>query len=161
MRKLLFIILFSSSLIIAKAQNQAGSSTNNATTKAPQLVIISLKITAAGNQYTVALTNNKIINGTQTFGNTGKNWIENDFIGFILDAGKQTLDTIVVSQPLKVRYEYPKDDGSIGSKVVNLSENVVLLRFKYTATMKYLRVAKALGNGELMMIDTLELNQSK
>ena len=44
-----------------------------------------------------------------------------------------------ISQPLKVRYEYPNEDGTIGTTTVDLPENEVLLRFNYNTGMKYLR----------------------
>lgn len=165
MKNVFFIILFSSSLITAGAQETQSILAKNkiadVESEQPKIAVISLKITKSENQYSVALTNATILNTTKKFSESSKKWDENDFVCFILDEQKQILDTLVIQQPLKVRYEFPKDDETIGTTTVDLLENEVLLRFAYSIKMKYLSIAKVGENRKLEKPDTLELLQVK
>lgn len=165
MKNLFFIILFSSSLITAEAQETQSMLEKNKIaemeSEQPQIAVISLKITKTENQYSVAFTNATILNTIKNVSESSKKLNENDFVCFILDERKQILDTLIIQQPLKVRYEFPKDDETIGSTTVDLLENEVLLRFTYTMQMKYLRVAKVGESRKLIIIDTVELSQVK
>ena len=85
-------------------------------------------------------------------------WNENDFVCFILDENKNILDTLIIVQPLHQRYEYPNDDGTIGSSIIELEQNEVMLRFSYTTKMKYLLIKKAKKNGKFKTLNTLSIN---
>ena len=60
----------------------------------------------------------------------------------ILDQNKAIIDSLKIKEPLATRYEYPNEDGTIGSKVVELDEKDVVLRCSYNPRMQYLRVLK-------------------
>ncbi|HOZ88232.1 MAG TPA: hypothetical protein PL029_10760 [Bacteroidia bacterium] len=164
MKNLILILLFSSLQIIVRAQkNQPVSTSNSATlieTETPKIAVITIKFMHAGNQFSVALTNKKILTG-RNFAVNNKEWIENDFIAFVLNGSKDPIDTFVIKQPLKVRYEFPKDNGEIGSKVVDLNENEVMLRIPFSSQTKYLSVVRVGEHGKLIATDTLDLQPPK
>lgn len=122
-----------------------------------QLAVISLKITKTKDRYSVSLTNAGLFNTSKNIPELKKTWTENDFVCFIIDEQKQILDTLVIQQPMKIRYEFPQEDETIGTKIIDLPENEVLLRFPYTTEMKRLNITKCSEGGNLILIDTLEL----
>jgi len=123
-----------------------------------RFIILSLNISKKENRYSVSITNSTLVNTKKKIEvqKTDK-WNENDFVCFILDERKKILDTIPVLQPLNPRYEYPEDDGRIGSVIVDLPQTDVLIRFSYSTKMKYLRVGKVEKDSSLKIINTLTL----
>lgn len=122
-----------------------------------RLAVISLKITKIKDQYSVSFTNAGLFNTSKNIPELKKTWTENDFVCFIIDEQKQILDTLVIQQPMKIRYEFPQEDETIGTKIIDLPENEVLLRFPYTTEMKRLSITKCSEDGNLILIDTLDL----
>ena len=82
---------------------------------------------------------------------------ENDFVCFILDKHKNIIDTLLILQPLHPRFEYPEDNNTIGSRVIEHKTGDVLLKFSYSSAMKYLRIEKVEENNNLKLLDILEI----
>ena len=127
--------------------------------KSPRTVLLSLRIEKKGNDYQVTIPNSRIIEAPMKNGEPEPAvYRENDFLCFIQDRDKKNLDTLIVVQPLNPRYEFPGEEGVIGSKPVELQENEVLLRFAYTSVMIYLQVHKVEKNNQLKTLNTIKLH---
>ena len=155
------IILFI--LALSKTRSQETTSVNSHSTtdkRSEQLkiAVVTLRIAKNDSHYSVSIKNMTLVNTTKTFLNEKPGKInDDDLVCYILGKNKRTIDTLKILQPLKARYEYPNEDGTIGTKTVDLPENEVLLRFNYNTGMKYLRVAKARKNKKLKKVATLVL----
>jgi hypothetical protein len=161
MSKSFFTIFFSFLLLTSFNQNaQPGNQLQNES-ELQKVAILSLKISRAENQYFFEITNSTIINSAKNIEPVSKTWSENDFVGFVLNEQKKVTDTIVIVQPLKARYEFPTNDQTIGSSTTDLTENEVVLRFKFNAEMKFLRMAKVGQKGKIELMSILELTESK
>lgn len=137
-----------------KTQAPAARETDNS----PRTVLLSLRIEKKGNDYQVTIPNSRIIDAPMKNGEPeAATYRENDFLCFIQDRDKKNLDTLIVVQPLHPRYEFPGEEGAIGSKPVELQENEVLLRFAYTSVMIYLQVYKVEQNNQLKTLNTIKL----
>jgi len=122
------------------------------------VAMILLNISNADGHYSISILNSRIIETTKKIDDKKSGiWNENDFVCFILDKHKNTIDTLLIFQPLHPRFEYPEDDNTIGSKVIEQKNNDVLLRFSYLSTMKYLRIEKIEENNKLRLLDILEI----
>lgn len=127
-------------------------------TELKRTAMILLNITNDDGQYSTSITNSKIIETTKNLDDhKSDKWHENDFVCFILDNQKNTLDTLLIFQPLHPRFEFPDENNDIGSKVIEHKNSDVMLRFSYSSTMKYLRIEKVEGNHKLKLIDILEI----
>lgn len=127
-------------------------------TELKRTAMILLNITNDDGQYSTSITNSKIIETTKKLDDhKSDKWHENDFVCFILDNQKNTLDTLLIFQPLHPRFEYPDENNDIGSKVIEHKNSDVMLRFSYLSTMKYLRIEKVEANHKLKLIDILEI----
>lgn len=162
MKKLIFIISFSFLLVMACAKKSKLVISKNTPTEDKaevyRLALVSLNITKTDNGYLVSLPNSRIVNASiKSEDLRPDKWNDNDFICFVLDKDKSILDTLIIVQPLHPRYEYPNDDGTIGSKVIELNQNEVLLRFSYNVKMKFLRIVKVEKNNKLIILNTIEL----
>lgn len=137
-----------------KTQAPAARETDNS----PRTVLLSLRIEKKGNDYQVTIPNSRIIEAPMKNAEPEATaYRENDFLCFIQDRDKKNLDTLIVVQPLHPRYEFPGEEGAIGSKPVELQENEVLLRFAYTSAMIYLQVHKVEKNNQLRTLNTIKL----
>ena len=150
-------------LLLSKARSQETTSVNSYKTtdnKPEQLkiAVVTLRIAKNGGQYSVSIKNMTLVNSSKKFLNEKSDKLnDDDFVCLILGENKRNIDTLKILQPLKIRYEYPTEDGTIGARTVDLLENEVLLRFNYNAGMKYLRVAKIGKNKKLKRLVTLKL----
>lgn len=124
-----------------------------------KVAMVLLNISNADGNYTTSIINSKIIETSKEKIEDNKLgiWRENDFLCFILDKNKNIVDTLLIVQPLHPRFEYPEEDNTIGSKVIEQKSNDVLLKFTYLSTMKYLRIEKVEENNNLKLIDVLEI----
>src|SRR6187401_1457140 len=161
MKKTFIIIPFL--FFLSKTRSQETTSVNSYNTsdkKSDQfnIAVVTLRIAKNESHYSVSIKNMTLVNTTKTFLTEEPGKLnDDDFVCFILAKNKRSTDTLNILQPLKVRYEYPNEDGTIGTKTVDLLENEVLLRFNYNEGMKYLRVAKAGNDKKLKTLVTLEL----
>lgn len=125
-----------------------------------KIAAISLNFAHSENGNSVRLIHIRIIETNKIITEQSRQWVENDFVGFILNNQGQNLDTLLIQQPLKVRYEYPKEDmKTLGSTIVDLPENDVLIRFPYIDSMKFIRIYKVDGRKQLKLIETLSLEK--
>lgn len=62
-----------------------------------------------------------------------------DLLCLVLNRDMKTLDSILIKNPLRVRTEFPADNGEIGSTIIENPAQEVLIRFNYAADMKHLR----------------------
>ena len=161
MKKSFIIILFLLFLSKTKSQELTSVTSYKTTDKKPEqlkIAVVTLRIAKNNSHYSVSIKNMTLVNTTKTFFTEKPGKLnDDDFVCFILGENKRSIDTLKISQPLKVRYEYPNEDGTIGARTVDLLENEVLLRFNYNAGMKYLRVARAQKDKKLKKLVTLEL----
>lgn len=122
------------------------------------IVILLLNIASDNGHYSVSITNSRIIETKKEVDNNkSERWNKNDFVCFVLDEGKNIMDTLLIVQPLHTRFEYPGDENAIGSKVIEHQDNDVLLRFSYSSHMKYLRIEKVGEYQQLRLVDILEI----
>lgn len=161
MKKSFIIILIFLFLSNTKSQETISVKSHKTTDKKSEqlkIAVVTLRIAKNDSHYSVSIKNMTLVNTAKTFLNEKPDKInDDDFVCFILGKNKRSIDTLKILQPLKVRYEYPNEDGTIGARTVDLLENEVLLRFNYNAGMKYLRVAKAGKNKKLKELVTLVL----
>jgi len=94
------------------------------------VVLASFHLSKTSEGFSIELTDLKKANGTLK--NTDikpQFWMENDFYCLVVDQFRQNTDTIKIEQPLNPRYEYPGENGTIGSKQAELQQTDVLIRF--------------------------------
>jgi hypothetical protein len=121
-------------------------------------LLLSLRIEKKGNEYQVSIPNSRIIDAPFMASEPGQMiYRENDLLCIIQDRDKKNLDTLIVSQPLHPRYEFPGEEGAIGSKQVELQNNEVLLRFAYSSGMTFFQVNMVEKNKQLKTLNTLKL----
>jgi hypothetical protein len=151
-------------LIIAffscKTHSSSHTSNNNEgnDNESKRVAMILLNITNSDGKYSTSIVNSKIIETTKDFNDKENDtWRENDFVCFVLDKNESILDTILIFQPLHPRFEYPEDDNTIGSKVIEQKNSSVLLKFSYLSTMKYLRIEKIEEDNTLKLVNILEI----
>lgn len=123
------------------------------------VAVIALKFDRQAGNCAVSITNSALIrtNKNRTLP-VYRDWHTNDFVCFLLNADDEILDTLVIRQPLKPRYEYPGENGTIGSVATDLATNEVLVRFPYSETMRYLQVSEVTGQRQLNIITKLPLS---
>ena len=138
---------------IAIGQNTPG---NNLSSKA---ALIHLKITRQGDSYSISVRNVTVINDEKKrpFQVQGQTTHHNGLVCFILDKNSAIIDSMLITEPLVTRYEYPKEDGTIGSKEVALDEKDVIIRSAYNPRMEYLRILEVSGKTTRQSLATLKL----
>lgn len=150
-----FIFVFLTVLIINWCETFPLSIIDNLTSD-QKCVIASIKIKEDKENYIIKVIDSKIINLSQQKLNEVKKNIENgDIICFPLDTKLNILDTVVIDQPLSRRYEYPTDNNVIGSSVIESKESDVIIRFRYSEDIMYLRFIRV-KEGELILLDTID-----
>ena len=85
----------------------------------------------------------------------------NDLVCFILDKSNAVIDSIIITEPLARRYEYPREDGTIGSKEVAVNEKDIIIRTRYNPGMEYLRILKVTGKTTRQNLATVKLPSPK
>src|SRR6185295_6005207 len=127
------------------------------TLKPGEVAVMQLQITKTKNYFSVALTDKKLVRDSDKKITNLTSWNEGDCVCLLLDGNNKVIDTLVLVQPLAQHYEYPNDDGSLGSTIVDLESNNLLLRFNYDESIKSLRVAAVKHNGRLKTLETFPL----
>jgi len=125
----------------------------------PRMAVVSLRIakTDAGG-HTAALTGAVLVASTKDLGGKATAWQPGDFVCLLTDAGGAVLDTLVIPHPLEARYEYPSEDGRIGTVTGSLEENEVVVRFRYGERTSLLKVMLALEGGRLETVSEIALS---
>ncbi|MPR35492.1 hypothetical protein [Salmonirosea aquatica] len=123
-----------------------------------KVAVVLVRIQKKGNNYSAFIPNYKIINSSKIISNTSaKNWRENDFICFILNQNKTIMDTLIITKPMQQSYEFSNDKKIIESKIVESSENELLLRFNYNSNMESIQVLRVQNDNSLKIISTIPL----
>ncbi len=123
-----------------------------------RIALVLLNISNADGHYSISIVNSKIVEtAKKNDDNESVTVHENDFVCFILDKHKNIIDTLLILQPLHPRFEYPEDNNTIGSRVIEHKTGDVLLKFSYSSAMKYLRIEKVEENNNLKLLDILEI----
>ena len=86
---------------------------------------------------------------------------QNGLVCLLLDKNNAIIDSTIITEPLVTRYEYPGEDGTIGSKEVALDEKDVMIRSVYDPGMEYLRIFKVTGKTKRQSLATLKLPTPK
>ena len=137
-------------------KNTAGS---NLTSK---VALIHLKISRQGESYSISIKDMTVINDENKKPLRSQDQANhNGLVCFILDKSNAIIDSIIVTEPLTTRYEYPKEDGTIGSKETVLNEKDVMIRSMYNPRMEYLRILKVTGRTTRQSLVTLKLPAPK
>jgi hypothetical protein len=151
----LFLIL---GIINTSCVHKSNISSVKNSTEPFRIALITLKISKVSNGFSVSLTNSKILEAS-----AGKvdpepvRWKENDFYCLVLDKNKRIRDSLFIDQPLSPRYEFPQDNGNIGSTVIELNENEVLLRFGFQKEYKWIRVGIVEKDNRFRTLNMIEL----
>ena len=145
MKKILlasFICFFVIKISMAQSGSEINGSQNYRDTSTDKTLLVTLKIRKASSGITVTLVDKKIVAGTlKQFNNfTAANLKQDDLLFIISNGNHAAIDTFLLSQPLTRRYEYPGDNGVIGTKTVQLDETEIVVRSKYNPAMKYAEV---------------------
>lgn len=139
----------------AHAQNTVSTTGENSET---QFVMSTLKIARLANVYDVRLLQSKLVEGMyKKAGNAASPISEGDLLCWVLNDQNQPLETIVIKDPLKIRYEYPDDGGQIGSAIIERPDNELVIRFNFIPGMKYLLIKRIGTDGEPVALATLPL----
>jgi hypothetical protein len=145
-------------ILITSCANRSNYSSREMESGPVRIAIISLKIVKTDNDYSISLIDSRIMEGSQKNVDIAPyQWRENDFFCFVLDKNKHITDSLIMVQPLHPRYEFPLENGEIGSQVVELKENEVLLRFKHYPKDKYLRLGIVEKNNHFRALNTIKL----
>jgi hypothetical protein len=123
-----------------------------------RIALITLKISKIKNDYAVTLTNSRILEASPgKVDSEPLRWKQNDFYCLILDKNRHIRDSLCIEQPLSPRYEYPQENGKIGSIIVVQDENEVMLRFNFLKQYKWLRIGIVEKGNHFRTLNTIEL----
>jgi hypothetical protein len=152
------IFLLIAFILITACAKRTNYRTQEMVSEPARIAIVSLKIVKTDNDYSISLIDSKILEASQKNVDTAPTqWRENDFFCFVLDKNKHITDSLIIVQPLHPRYEYPLENGTIGSKVIELKENEVLLRCKLYSKDRYLRLGIVEKNNRFRTINTINI----
>jgi hypothetical protein len=110
---------------LAQHQKPVGSPAN-------KILIANLQLDKSGTAYIATLQNVRIIEGSlkQEPAQT-KPWTEGDLICLIPVAHPNNSDTFYLGKPFQTRYEYPGEDGTLGTITRNTVYATMLLRIPF------------------------------
>jgi len=152
MNKILLMALCCLLANMATAQNENGDN------MLPKMALIKLRISKQGDNYSILIKDITVINNDKkNYARIGDNANNNSLQCFILDKSKSILDSLKIKDPLVTRYEYPNEDGTIGSKEVALDEKEIIVRCPYNPQMQYLHILKVTGKKQKKTLATLKL----
>jgi hypothetical protein len=147
----IFFVTFSCMVLVA-VHAQSQSHTKPGLNRG---VLITLKISKAGDGYNVFIKNITVAEGIKNGIQPKAGKPNNDWLACLL------FDTLIITDPLQTRYEYPNEDGTIGSKIVQLKEKEVLLRCAYDPGMKYLQIIKPATDTKMKILARANLPEFK
>lgn len=126
------------------------------------VAVVALKISSdASDGYDVSLTASTVISSGKSLPSVDKTWNQDDLVCLVLDAEGRRLHTIVLGQPLKVRFEYPEDDGSIGSAIIDVRAHDVVVHFPFDESVYALQIAIARDENSLHTLKTLHWTETR
>lgn len=154
-----FILSMTFTVMLTSCINKSNLSSGNYLAKPLKVALVTIKIIKSQNNYSVFITDSRIVEASlKNVDPEPDGWLENDFYCLVLDKNRHIRDSLKINQPLNPRYEFPQENGVIGSQVVELNENEVLLRFGYQKEYKWLRIGNVEKNRHFRALDTLELS---
>jgi hypothetical protein len=161
-----WLFFFTGILLVAftSAQSIPSSGKIPAAEDSAQLktALIILKIIKQGSLYDVTVSSIRIVDGpAKQQLNKSSNWQQGDLLCFLTNNKQKILDTILIKQPLNRRYEYPGENGVIGSKTVELNETSVLIRCPYQPATASLQIDAVTANNKSKYILTLPFNKTQ
>lgn len=154
----IFLFLFTSSCIgyKVKVNDEFPKSENQQNNK---IALVSINIEKKDKDWFVNISNSNLFHGKRDDDRMQRNKPhKNDLLCVITDTDLLPLDSIIIFQPLNPRFEYPLEDGSIGSYITEIDRNDVMLRFLYNVNMKYLMIYLCESENELRLLEQLELD---
>ena len=122
------------------------------------LAVMSLEIIRTTSSYDVALKNTRLLPGSKNILPFSKKWKANDFVCFMVNDEGAPIDTLVISSPMEVRYEYPMEEGKIGNTLIKKDKNEILLKWKFKPLTTHVQVAYADEKLQLILLKSLPLN---
>lgn len=132
--------------------------------KAPEpeglrIVLASFHLSKTPEGFSIELTDLKKVNGALKNADLKPQfWMENDFYCLVVDQFHQITDSIRIEQPLNPRYEFPGENGTIGSKQIELQETDVLIRFPMRNKLRNLQMGIVSNEKKLMLIRTIDIS---
>jgi hypothetical protein len=128
-----------------------------------KVALIHLKISRQGDGYSVVVRDVTLINDEKKRpAQSGETPVSNGgLVCYILDNSNVIVDSVSIAEPLETRYEYPRDDGTIGSKEVKLDEKDIVIRSVYNPRMEYLHILKVTGKTTRQSLATVKLPTPK
>ena len=161
MKAVLFITMLLAWFTAVHAQTGAKNSpvNNNSDQTQSQFAAVRILVSAKNNQYELKLVNAKLISGVYRKQNDDLNLAKpNDLVFYVLNERQETVETVLISNPLSTRLEYPADNHqTINSTVINKNQEEVLLRFNYAKDIKNILVKKFDAEKRLVTIASLPL----
>jgi hypothetical protein len=157
-KKAAYILAIILAILYTACTHKASLSSGKKSAEPFTLALITLKISKTNHDYSVLITDSKILEASP-----GKvdpepvYWKENDFYGLVLDKNKRVRDSLQIDQPLSPRFEFPQENGKIGSTVIELNENEVLLRFSFQKDYKWIRIGVIEKGNRFRTLNTIEL----
>lgn len=144
------ILLLSFSLLQIQAQDINPTLT--------PVALVALKFVRQGETTHVSVTHStRIQTSKNRVESSSKEWTTDDFVCLLMDQDEHILDTLVIKHPLKLAYEYPNEDRTLGMINVDVTENEVLLRFPYDDAARFLLVSEVTNQRQLKTITRLTL----
>lgn len=135
-------------------------SKTNPTASRSFLANLLLEKTSEG--YHASLKNARIIDGDQKTRKTSiQPWSEGDLIALLPGSNTRISDTFYLGKPFQTRYEYPGDNGTIGSVTRNSENAALLLRIPYQGQVKTMRLELFGANRRFTPIADLPLEPSQ
>ncbi len=153
------ILTITFAILLTACINKSNLRSGNYLPKPIKVALVSIKIIKSQSDYSVLITDSRLIDASlKNVDPKPDGWMENDFFCLVLDKKRKIRDSLIINQPLCPRYEFPQENGEIGSQVVELNENEVLLRFSYQKEYKWLRIGIVEKNRHFRTLNTLELS---
>lgn len=161
---IIFILVVLSSCNISKHSNDSSSQSKSAdnTDSTPKLIFANFKITkdSTSEISSVNLTQIKITEGSLKKANLSENYTpsyQNQLRCMFEDDNGKNIYEIIIEHPLFRKFEYSKDDNTIGIKEVVLKEAVFSIRTDYSNEMEYVHIFEKLSPSEEKEITKLEI----
>jgi len=121
-------------------------------------ILVSLHLSKSPEGYNVELTDLMKVDGLLKNGIKPKFWMENDFYCLVVDRFRHVTDSIRIEQPLNPRYEFPDENGAIGSKQVELQKTDVLIRFPLRDKLRSLELGIVDKSKKFKLIRSIDIS---
>lgn len=121
-------------------------------------ILGSIHLSKSPEGYSVELTDLKKVDGSLKNSVEPKFWMENDFYCLVVDQFKHVTDSIRIAQPLNPRFEFPDENGAIGSKQVELQKTDVLIRFPMREKLRSLELGIVDQSKRFKLIRSIDIS---